>query len=157
MSVQKTGSESRRTSGPPLMRLSSSQFALIVASLLILLGVIGIAFAPDWQDWYARRAVKQFESEFGFQSGTVVVPDASSQPFEAWGITKVIAGGKFEQFGVRSGDIPFEYHGHGESDLYNALRDASCGKSTLFEVVNTQDRGMGNSAVRQILIPGASR
>jgi hypothetical protein len=140
------------------MRLGSSQFALTIAGLLPVFGVVFIVIAPDWHDWYYRRAVKQFEQELGFQSGPVSLSDASSQPLEAWGITAVVAGGRFEQFGVRPGDIPFAYHGHGAaSDLYYALHEASRGKSAHFDVVNVQDRSLGGRALRRILVPGAPR
>ena len=101
--------------------------------------------------WYARGAVGQFEQEFGFQTGII---SGSSSPSEAWGITKVVAGGRLDRLGVRPGDSPFEHHGHGETDMYEALRDASRGTTADFIVVNVQDRRMGSAGRRRIVVPG---
>ena len=150
--VQQPHSRSRATRGLPLARLGSTQFVLVGGCLLVLGAAIGLAFAPDWRDWYARGAVGQFEKEFGFQTG--IIFGSSSPSSEAWGITKVVAGGRFDRLGVRSGDSPFEHHGHGASDLYEALRDASRGTTADFDVVNVEDRRMGSAGRRRIVVPG---
>jgi hypothetical protein len=121
-----------------------------VAVASTLATIIGIVLAPDLHERYARRAIKQFEGEFGFVTGTVVVSDPSGI-YARWGITTVTRDGRFARAGFRDGDVPFEYHGHVASWLYGALLDASRGTPAEIEVYNAHDAG--NRALRRITIP----
>jgi hypothetical protein len=142
-----------RRQAAPLMRLSWHHFVVIVAVAMALAAVVGIALAPDLADGYARHAVKQFEREFGFETGIITVTDPTGT-YQTWGITAVTPGASFDRFGFRAGDIPFAHpHGHGETWLYAALREASAGKSAEVEVYNARDIAAGARTLRRIVIP----
>jgi hypothetical protein len=144
-----------RRQAAPLMRLSWHHFVVIVAVAMALAAVVGIALAPDLADGYARHAVKQFEREFGFETGIITVTDPTGT-YHTWGITAVTPGARFDRFGFRAGDIPFAYpHGHGETWLYGALREASLGKPAEIDVYNAREVAAGGQARRRIVIPAS--
>jgi hypothetical protein len=136
----------------PLMRLSWHHFVVIVAVAVALAAILGIVLAPDLADRYARHAVKQFEREFGFETGIITVTDPTGT-YPRWGITAVTPGGRFDRLGFRGGDVPFAYpHGHGETWLYGALREASLGKPAEIDVYNAREIATGVPARRRIVI-----
>lgn len=136
----------------PLMRLSWYHFVVIVAVALALAAIVGIVLAPDLEDRYARHAVKQFEREFGFETGIITGADPTGT-YTIWGITAVTPGGRFDRLGFRAGDVPFAYpHGHAETWLYGALREASEGKPAEIDVYNAQEAAGGGHARRRIVI-----
>ncbi len=137
----------------PLMRLSWHHFVVIVAVALALAAMLGIALAPDLADRYAWHAVKQFELEFGFETGSIAVAETTG-PYTRWGITAVTPGGKFDRFGFRAADVPFDYHGHAGTLLYGVLRDASQGKPAEIDVYNAREAAAGEHAPRRIVITG---
>lgn len=147
-----TDASAARRTGAPLIRLSWRHFVVIMAVCSALAAVVGIMFASDLHDRYARLAVKQFEREFGFESGIVLVSE-SGGIYPPWGITAVTPNGKFDRFGLRAGDIPFAYHGNNAALLYGILLDASRGMPAEIEVYNAQDAG--NRALRRITIPAS--
>jgi len=140
-----------RRQAAPLMRLSWHHFAVIVAVMTSLVAIFGILLAPDLADRYARHAVKQFEREFGFETGIIPVADPTGT-YTAWGITAVAPGGRFEGLGIRAGDVPFAYHGYAATWLHGALREASQGKSAEIEVYNAREAAAGRAARRRIVI-----
>ena len=140
-----------RRQAAPLMRLSWHHYALIVAVGLALAAIFGIVLAPDLADRDARHAVKQFEREFGFETGIVTVTDPTGT-YTTWGITGVTAGGSFDRLGFRAGDVPFDHHGHAATWLYGAVREASHGKSTEIEVYKPRDVAAGATARTRIVI-----
>ncbi|HEU4934834.1 MAG TPA: hypothetical protein VFT39_00165 [Vicinamibacterales bacterium] len=142
-----------RRQAAPLMRLSWHHFAVIVAVMASLVAIYGIVLAPDLADRYARHAVKQFEHEFGFETGIIAVADPTGT-YMVWGITSVASGGRFEGLGIRAGDVPFTHHGYTATWLYGALREASQGKSAEIEVYNAGDVAVGASARRRIVVTG---
>ena len=135
----------------PLMRLSWHHFVVIVAVAMALAAILGIALAPDLADRYARRAVKQFEREFGFETGIITITD-STGTYPRWGITAVAPGGRFDRLGFRVGDVPFDYHGRTGTLLYGALRDASEGKPAEIDVYNAREAAAGDYMRRRIVI-----
>ncbi len=140
-----------RRAPAPLVRLSARQFVVILAVATALAAAIGILLAPDLEDRYARRAVMEFEREFGFETGTIVVSDPAGA-YQTWGITAVTPAGRFDRFGIRAGDIPFDHHGHGATWLYFAVREASQGRSAEIEVHNARDAAAGSAALRRVVI-----
>jgi hypothetical protein len=134
-----------------LMQLSWYHFVVIVAVIMALAAILGISLAPDLADRYARHAVKQFEPEFGFQTGIVTVTDPTGTD-AVWGITAVTAGGSFDRLGFQSGDVPFDYHGRAATCLYGALREASQGKPAEIDVYNARAAAAGTHARRRIVI-----
>ncbi len=140
----------------PLMRLSWCHFVVIVAVVMALAAILGIALAPELEDRYARHAVKQFEREFGFQTGIITVTDPTGT-YAIWGIAAVTPGGRFDRLGFRAGDVPFAYpHGHAETWLYGALRDASQGKPAEIDVYNAHQTTAGEHARKRIVITGGA-
>ena len=140
-----------RRQAAPLMRLSWQHFAVIVAVVTSLAAIFGIVLAPDLADRYARHAVKQFERDFGFETGIIPVADPTGT-YTAWGITAVAPGGRFEGLGIRAGDVPFTHHGYTATWLFGALREASQGKPAEIEVYNVRDVAAGANARRRIVI-----
>ena len=140
-----------RRQSAPLMRLSWHHFVVIVAVAMALAALLGIVLAPDLADRYARHAVKQFEREFGFETGSITVADPTGT-YARWGITAVTPGGRFDRFGFRAADVPFDYHGHVGTLLYGALRDASEGKPAEIDVYNAREFAAGTNARRRIVI-----
>jgi hypothetical protein len=136
--------------------LGRSQFAVVVAGLVAIFAVLVVAFAFDLNDLYARLAIREYEQQYGFKAGTVRVVDEPAGNFETWGIVAVVAGGPFDRLGVRAGDVPFEYHGHGAMALQSALRGASAGEPSEFDVANAADwMEPRTAAIRTIRLPGA--
>lgn len=140
-----------------LLRLGAAQFAVLLAGLVTVALTFGITFSYDFYDAYARVAVRQFEQQYGFRTGRVLVPDDSGNLRETWGIAVVVSGGLFERLGVRPGDRPFGYHCCGWVYLHDALSMASHGEPTEFEVVNAAGRSAGPDAIRLIIMPRETR
>ena len=140
-----------RRQAAPLMRPSWHHFAVIVAVAIALAAIVGIVLAPDLADRYSRHAVRQFEREFGFETGIIPVAGPTG-PYTAWGITAVAPGGRFEGLGFRAGDVPLDHHGYAATWLYGAVREASHGKSAEIEVYNARDVAAGATARRRIVI-----
>jgi len=137
-----------RREAASLIRLSWRDFVVIVAVATSLAAIFAVLLAPDLEDRYARRAVKQFEPEFGFETGIITVSDPTGK-YATWGITAVTPGGRLDRLGLRAGDVPFDYHGRAATWLYDALREASQGKSAEIEVYNVHEVA---SARRRIVI-----
>jgi hypothetical protein len=142
-----------RRQAAPLMRLSWHHFAVTVAVMTSLVAIFGIVLAPDLADRYARHAVKQFEREFGFETGAIPVADPTGT-YTAWGITAVTPGGRLESLGIRAGDVPFTHHGYAATWLYGALHEASQGKSADIDVYNAHDVAIGANALRRVVLTG---
>lgn len=140
-----------------LLRLGAAQFAVLLAGLVTVALTFGITCSYDLYDTYARVAVRQFEQQYGFRTGTVLVPDESGNLRESWGIAVVVSGGLFERLGVRPGDRPFGYHCCGWVYLHDALSMASRGEPTEFEVVNAAGKSAGPEAVRLITMSQGTR
>lgn len=138
-----------------LFRLGAAQFAVLLAGLVTVVLVVGIICSYDLYDAYARVAVRQFEQQYGFRTGRVLVPDESGNGRDTWGIAVVVSGGLFDRLGVRPGDRPFGYHCCGWASLHHALSTASHGEPTEFEVVG--GARTGPDVVRLIIMPRGTR
>jgi hypothetical protein len=134
----------------PLIRLSWRQFVVILAVAAALAMIIGMVLAPELQERHACHALKQFEREFGFESGTIVVSDSSGTYWEC-GITAVQPNGRFDRLGVRAGDIPFEYHGRGAVLLHYELQEASRGHGSEIDVWNMRDGVYSPTRLRHVV------
>lgn len=135
--------------------LGRSQFAVVIAGLATISTVLVVAFAFDLNDLYARLAIREYEQQYGFRAGTVRVVDEPGGSFETWGIVAVVPGGPFDRFGVREGDVPFGDHGHGAMALQAALRRASAGLPSDFDVANAAHWTKPRTAIRSIRLPAA--
>ena len=140
-----------------LLRLGAAQFAVLLAGLATVALTVSVICSYDLYDGYARVAVRQFEQQYGFRTGRVLVPDDSGNVRETWGIAVVVSGGLFDRLGVRPGDRPFGYHCCGWAYLHDALSTASHGDPTEFEVVSGAGRSGGPDAVRLIIVPRGTR
>ncbi len=130
----------RRRTGLAPIRLGWRQFAATAAGLGVLLVVVGIAFFPDWYDEYIKRAgIRQFETIYGFQTGSVSMEPPAGGPTTSWGIVSVVSGREFSRLGVRPGDIPWGPDGHAPALLYEALMASRNGKRASFDVLNAYD------------------
>ena len=99
---------------------------------------IGIGLAPSFYVMVVEHILlPRFEADFGFRGGRVSV-DHPEAPYPRYAIIGVTPGGRLEQAGVRSGDVPVDYH-QGLVVFYVALRDVSEGKSGEFMVVSKDE------------------
>ena len=96
-----------------LTTLGSPQLAVVGLGVLALLVLLGVMIYPSLNvEYITELGIRQFESQYSFRTGDVTVPASGSQPARVeWGIVSVAADGGFGRIGVRSGDVPFEYHG----------------------------------------------
>jgi hypothetical protein len=117
-----------------LIRLGSSQLAIIGSGLGTVLAVVWIAFMPQLEELYAREFVlPRIADRYGFQFGMVQVRGAG-ESYLSPGIVSVRLDGAFARMGVRAGDLPFAFHGNGAATMYHALLAAEHGRTTEFEV-----------------------
>jgi hypothetical protein len=134
------------------MKLSASHFALIIAGGLLIAVFVGVALLPSLHVRYIEAvAIQRFEADYGFRAGPVRVHRAGSSE-TVFGIVWVDPSGKFAKSGVRSGDVPFEYHG-GSREMYYALEQASTGEASAFEVYNAAEADRGRPALRRVNLP----
>ena len=137
------------------MTLGQSQFAVLIAGLATVFAVLIVVLAFDLNEMYAQVAIREYEQQYGFRAGTVWVADEPGGSFETWGIVEVAPGGWFDRLGVKAGDVPFDYHGHGAMALQSALRRAGAGEPSEFDVANAADWTQAKTAIRTIRIPAA--
>ena len=122
-----------------LIRLGWQQFAVLVAGILLIPLVILIVFLPNLVELYVERvSMKRLEAAFQFSLGELRsdVPVVSGT---IWGVASIRPDGPASRLGLRIGDVPFEYHGQGMSDMYFALDEGLKGRSATFKVINVKD------------------
>jgi len=140
-----------------LLRLGWAHFGVMAASVALVLGVGAVLLYPPLYLRYIQEfGIRQFETQYEFRSGDVLVTRIWQQPRTEWGIVWVAPEGAFSRLGVRAGDIPFEYHG-GITDMYVALQQASDGEASSFQVSNAADANLGRKALRDIHLPPTVR
>ena len=138
----------------PLAQLGSPHLALLGANLLALLAVVWIMDVYSWQEFYVREfAIHRFQDRYGFRAGQVSFR-CGNTAFESTGISAVTPDGEFARMGVRAGDVPFEYHGHGFMAMYDSLVATERGHFSAFSVVNgkTCDAAVSREEVRRIAV-----
>src|SRR5262245_18605587 len=136
-----------------LLTLGWPQLSVILACVIVVFGVASILLYPQLNTQYIRDfGIRQFEAEYGFRTGEVRVPPNGPSSRLEWGILWVAPAGAFGRLGVRVGDIPFEYHS-GVRDMYAALKLASKGEASRFQVYNAADAHLGRKALRNIDLP----
>lgn len=136
-----------------LLALGWPQLAVVVAGVVLVLGVAAVFAYPELYVRYIQTVgIREFEAQYEFRSGDVLVKPIGQQERTEWGIVWVAPAGTFARLGVRAGDIPFEYHG-GVRDIYIALQQASEGKASSFQVYNAADAHLGWKALRDINLP----
>ena len=127
----------------PLIRLGWSQFAVVAGGLGGVLVVLWIAFMPSVEEFYTREfLVPPLADRYGFEFGSVQVT-RDGHSYECPGIVAVKPDGPFARMGVRSGDMPFAFHGNGTAAMYHALMAGERGRITDFDVVNAADWSAG--------------
>lgn len=135
------------------LTLGIGQLAIMVVSLVVVSAVAGIVAYPAVYVRYIQDyGLKPFEARYGFRTGAVAPILSASQVESTWGVVWVEPDGLFAQLGVRTGDIPFDYHG-GPIAMYGALRLASSGEASAFQVYNSNDAHLGHSALRWVNLP----
>jgi hypothetical protein len=138
---------------PRLLALGWPQLAVVGAGVVLILGVAAVFAYPELYLRYIQTVgIREFEAQYEFRSGDVLVKQVGQQTRTEWGIVWVAPAGTFARLGVRAGDIPFEYHG-GVRDIYAALQQASVGKASSFQVYNSADAHLGRKALRDIRLP----
>jgi hypothetical protein len=152
-------SEEQRYSraSPRLLALGWPQLAVVVAGVVLILGVAAVFAYPELYVRYIQMVgIREFEAQYEFRSGDVLVKQVGQQTRTEWGIVWVAPAGTFARLGVRPGDIPFEYHG-GVRDMYFALQQASVGEASSFQVYTAADSHLEQKALREIHLPPAVR
>jgi len=139
---------------PRLATFGWPQLAIVVSGVVLVLITILILVYPSLYVEYIKQfGIRQFEARYSFETGNVRVPAWSGQPAHTeWGIVSVAPDGAFNRLGVRSGDIPFAYHG-GVADMYYALQWAAAGHASSFQVSNASDRHLGRAGLRDVNLP----
>jgi hypothetical protein len=155
--MSKPEEQSQTRASTRLLRLGWAQFGVIAAAVAFVLGVGAVLLYPALHLRYIQEfGIRQFETQYEFRSGDVLVTPIGQQPRTEWGIVWVAPAGAFSRLGIRAGDVPFEYHG-GIRDMYVALQKASEGEATSFQVYNAADAHLGRKALRDIHVPPAVR
>jgi len=155
--ASKSGGRSRARAGTTLLRLGWAQLGVMAAAVALIVAVAAVLLYPPLYLRYIQAiGIRQFETQYEFRSGDVLVTSTGQQPRTEWGIVWVAPAGAFNRLGVRGGDIPFEYHG-GMRDMYVALEQASAGEASSFQVYNAADVHLGRKAVRDIHLPATVR
>lgn len=138
-----------------LLTLGRRQLAVVAAGVSLVVVVAAVLLYPDLYIQYIRNfGIRQFEAQYAFRTGPVPVRSNSQQTETHWGIVWVAPEGAFARLGVRGGDIPFAYHG-GVTDMYSALKRASLGGASSFQVYNAADAHLGRVALRDVNLPPA--
>ena len=108
-----------------------------------MLCVVWIMFMPQWEELYVREVVvPQLELQYGFRVG----PLTFSRDGTSWdsdGIVRVTRDGELDRLGVRTGDVPFEFHGGGWTYFAHALAAYERNQPAEFDVVNAADWNAG--------------
>ena len=137
-----------------LIQLGWSQFAVVVGGLGGVLAALWIACMSGVEEIYAREfLVPRLADRYGFQFGLVQVT-RDGHSYESPGFVTVKPEGVLARMGVRSGDVPFAFHGNGAVTRYNALMASERGEVAHFDVVNASDwsAGRDDSAYRTIRV-----
>lgn len=155
--MSKLEEQSQARAKMKLLRLGWAQFGVMAAAVALVLVVGAVLLYPTlYLRCIQEFGIRQFETQYEFRSGDVLVTRIGQQPRTEWGIVWVAPASAFSRLGVRAGDIPFEYHG-GIRDMYVALQQASEGEASSFQVYNAADAHLGRKALRDIHLPPTVR
>jgi hypothetical protein len=136
-----------------LVTLGPAQLAVVTAGVFLVLTVAAVLVYPELYVQYIQRfGIREFEAHYGFRTGAVQVHFKDQQPETQWGIVWVAPDGAFARLGLRAADIPFAYHG-GVTDMYGALKQASSGQPSSFQVYNASDAYLGRPALHDVNLP----
>jgi hypothetical protein len=138
---------------PPirLMTLDWPQFAALVVCLLAIAIVLAVILKGDLVETFHRLDLRQYEQKLGFHMG-LVKGFPMGPPEGIWGITHVTVGGTMDRAGMRSGDILFNYHLYGATELSWAIREAAKGKTACVPAMSVDEARAG--AGREICFNG---
>ena len=119
-----------------MVSLRLSTWAVVIGTILLLLLItfgIAIAIPQPLEAWYYRTQIGPgLERDLGFVAQNQKINPAFGEA--AFVITSVVPGGRFDQAGIKSGDLPFDFHGYPEISFYRSLENARGGE-TVVEVV----------------------
>ena len=153
MAARTTADQKNAHRRPLPLTLGTGQLAIMVVGLVVVIAVAGIVAYPAVNVRYIQDyGLKPFEARYGFRTGAVAPILSASQVESTWGVVWVEPNGLFAQVGVRTGDVPFDYHG-GVIAMFEALRRASSGEASAFQVYNSNDAHLGHSALRWVNLP----
>lgn len=158
MAVRQRPDARRGDKTGPRLSLGPSHFVVLVVALTLVLTVVAIVVYPTAYSEYVQDVgIKRFERQYGFKSGLVVWRAPGQTEESVWGIVSVTSDGAFARAGVRAGDIPVSQHDRAV-DLYYALEEASSGRASSLEMIDSVD-AFGAGARRTITLspPGPSR
>lgn len=135
------------------IQLGVPQFAVVLAGLFTV-ATIFWAFQPfHWEDLYYRDVVlPRMQKSHGFGWGAVTFHCRGETARTFHGVTSVLPGGRFSQFGFRPGDIPFTRHGGGYGVLHYAVEAADRKHFAEVDVVNAQDCFEGKQEFRTVAL-----
>ena len=112
------------------------QYSLVAAGVGIVILTVSIALSPSLYAMVVEHVLlPQYETTFGFRGGRISVPEES---FTRYAVVEVTPGGILDSAGLRTGDIPIDYH-DGVGAFYAALCDAAQGKPAEFVVVSRDE------------------
>jgi len=140
-----------------ILKLGLSQYAIIAATLLVVLPVIFWFIFGDWvHSLYVDQVVApRLQQEYGFEVGLVHLgPDEAGD--RAWmAVTKVTTGSVLEHAGIRRGDTGcLGVDTGGIGDLYAALEQLEHQTEVEVSLNNTAE---GSQACRTVTLRAAGR
>ena len=158
MAVRQKPDDRRGDKTSRRLLLGPTHFVVLVAGLTLVLTFVALAVYPTAYSEYVQDVgIKRFERQYGFRSGLVVWREPGQNQEWVWGIVSVTSDGVFARAGIRAGDIPVSEHDRAV-DLYYALEEASSGRASSIEVINSADAfGAGARRTVKLLPPEQSR
>jgi hypothetical protein len=123
-----------------VIQLGLPQFAVVLAGLFTVATITWAIDPFDWEDLYYRDVMMpRLQKSHGFGWGPVTFHCLGETPHTFHGITSVVPGGRFAEFGFRPGDVPSTHHGGGYAVLHDAVEAADQQHFAEVDVVNAQD------------------
>lgn len=135
----------------PTIQLGPPQLAVVLSGLVTMAFVQWAQMPYAWQDRYCADVVMpRMQESHGFSWGAVPFECPGLAPSTYEGVVRVVPGGRFSGFGIRSGDVPFQRHGNGCLALQSAVEMADRGHFTDVDVINAHDCRIGGEGFRTI-------
>ena len=136
------------TSAPEIITLPKTRALYVALLLLVVFPAIGLlVFAPAFGGLWCRQfEMPGYETQFGFQLGTLEVAKPGRARYSTTGVVSVTPGGVFARAGIRAGDVPRMHHGIG--DFCGDLAAAAEGREATLSLRNVTDTGDERRDVR---------
>src|SRR5262245_10356396 len=141
MAVRQRPDARRGDETGPRLLLGPTHFVVLMVGLTLVLTIVAIGVYPtEYAEYVQDVGITRFERQYGFTSGMVVWRAPGQDEESVWGIVSVTPDGAFARAGVRAGDIPLSQHYRAVA-LYYALEEASSGRPSSIEMINSADAG----------------